>query len=247
MIPSNALVTIGTDGIVGNRVVNITATDTRKAAASPGTVLPSRESFSAEDMLALLGQSNNDISTITSELRTTVQRINASKALWEVLNSESLAPDIRQSMLHIRRSAEDLEQFSQKLNAIAVSIQHGEGNAGRLLKDTQLVHNLNRASEELITIGDSAKRMVASLNQMVNYVQSKVEDGPGAVNALLQDEGMTSSIRNSLSNIEEDTRSFEANMEALKHNFLFRGYFRKQERQARRALRDSLREAERSQ
>jgi phospholipid/cholesterol/gamma-HCH transport system substrate-binding protein len=39
-------------------------------------------------------------------------------------------------------------------------------------------------------------------------------------------------------NIKEATEKLNENMEALKHNFLFRGYFRKLERQERREAKE---------
>ena len=43
----------------------------------------------------------------------------------------------------------------------------------------------------------------------------------------------------SMENIEEATHRFNENMEALKHNILFRGYFRKLERQKARAEKEN--------
>jgi phospholipid/cholesterol/gamma-HCH transport system substrate-binding protein len=37
-------------------------------------------------------------------------------------------------------------------------------------------------------------------------------------------------LEQSMKNIETGTKGFSDNMEALKHNFLFRGYFRKLEK-----------------
>ena len=42
---------------------------------------------------------------------------------------------------------------------------------------------------------------------------------------------MVMKLNTSLVNIQQGTDGFNQNMEALKHNFLLRGYFRKQERQ----------------
>jgi phospholipid/cholesterol/gamma-HCH transport system substrate-binding protein len=37
-----------------------------------------------------------------------------------------------------------------------------------------------------------------------------------------------------LKNVEQGTARFNENMEAMKHNFLFRGYFRKQEKEKKK-------------
>jgi phospholipid/cholesterol/gamma-HCH transport system substrate-binding protein len=58
-----------------------------------------------------------------------------------------------------------------------------------------------------------------------------VNNGKGTVNALLKNEAMAQRLDQSLKNIERDTQTFNELLEALKHNFLFRAYFRKMEKQ----------------
>ena len=53
----------------------------------------------------------------------------------------------------------------------------------------------------------------------------------GTLGALLKDTTITESLRHTLSNVEESTDALKLNMEALKHNFLFKGYFKRMERQ----------------
>ena len=58
-----------------------------------------------------------------------------------------------------------------------------------------------------------------------------MNNGKGTVHSLLKDSILVQKLNNSLQNIEKGTDGFNQNMEALKSNFLFRGYFRKLEKQ----------------
>ena len=42
---------------------------------------------------------------------------------------------------------------------------------------------------------------------------------------------MRDHLDNSIRNIEQGTKAFNENMEAIKHSFLFRGYFKKLDKQ----------------
>ncbi len=55
---------------------------------------------------------------------------------------------------------------------------------------------------------------------------------------MLKDTAMVNSLKSTLKNINEGTVKFNQNMEALKHNFLTRGYFKKLERQKEKAEND---------
>ncbi|HEY8658459.1 MAG TPA: hypothetical protein VIL78_05455 [Hanamia sp.] len=59
-------------------------------------------------------------------------------------------------------------------------------------------------------------------------------DGIIGINALLKDSMMVKKIETSLDNIQKGTEGFNLNMEALKHNFLTRGYFRRLEKQKKK-------------
>jgi len=51
---------------------------------------------------------------------------------------------------------------------------------------------------------------------------------------LLKDSGMVIRLNKSLDNIQKGTDGFNQSMEALKHNILLRGYFKKQERKEKK-------------
>jgi len=50
----------------------------------------------------------------------------------------------------------------------------------------------------------------------------------------LKKSSLVNSLKSTLKNINEGTDKFNQNMEALKHNFLTRGYFKKLEREEKK-------------
>jgi len=55
-----------------------------------------------------------------------------------------------------------------------------------------------------------------------------VNSGNGTMTKLLTDSVMASNLAQSLENIRKSTASFEQNMEAMKHSFFLKGYFKRQ-------------------
>ncbi|MBX2887362.1 MAG: MCE family protein [Ferruginibacter sp.] len=234
VIKSNAVVSIGTDGIVGNKVLNIIPAKISGSAASPGTFLIGQESFNTEDLMNMLGGANDDLSFIMKDLRTTIQRFNNSKGFWELINSETIASDLKESMENLQQASVKINNMSGSLNEIVADLKNGKGSAGRILRDTQLIFQLEQTAQQLNGVGGEAKSVVEKLNGLVDDVDHKINNGNGPISAVLNDKEMTNSIKQSLDNIEKGTRAFEANMEALKHNFLFRGYFKKLEKREKK-------------
>ena len=68
----------------------------------------------------------------------------------------------------------------------------------------------------------------------VNTVVEGINSSDGAYNYIIKDTTLVNSLKTTLDNINEGSDKFNQNMEALKHNFLTRGYFKKIERQDKR-------------
>jgi phospholipid/cholesterol/gamma-HCH transport system substrate-binding protein len=233
-IPKNAEVTIGTDGLVGNKILNITPVQQRAVPVKDGDVLITKKSTGTEEMLKTLSNTNDNIAFVSEELKLTIRRFNNSKALWTLLNDSTISPNLKASVYNVRQASARANEFADQLNAMMSGIKNGEGSLGALLSDTSFVYNLNEAVYKIQQLGNNANELAAKLNEMAKGIQSDVNTGKGTANLILKDSVFAGHLNQSIENIEKATAAFNRNMEALKHNFLFRGYFRKLEKQKKK-------------
>jgi phospholipid/cholesterol/gamma-HCH transport system substrate-binding protein len=234
VIRKNAIASIGTDGLVGNKVVNIVTAKQPAALAGEDDILASKKAVSTDEMLQTLYKTNNDVAVIAANLKTTVQQINNSSGLWALLNDNTLPQNLKASAANIRLVTGKAGNMVDNLNAVVTDIKNGKGSAGILLKDTLFAKNLNEAIVKIKGVGDEAGLLAGEINKMVAGLQSDINNGKGVANALLKDSMMAVKLNTSLDNIQKGTNGFNQNMEALKHNFLLRGYFRKLEKQTKK-------------
>ncbi|MDG2431725.1 MlaD family protein [Flavobacterium sp.] len=59
-----------------------------------------------------------------------------------------------------------------------------------------------------------------------------MNNGNGALSKLMTDEKFANSLDKTMTNLQKSTKGLNENMEAAKHNFLLRGYFKKKEKEA---------------
>lgn len=234
VIHKNAVVSIGTDGLVGNKVINIIAVKEPSVLIEDGDILLSRKLVDTDEMLRTLYKTNNEIALIAANLKVTVDQINHSTALWDLLNDKNLPADIRQSGANIRQATQHANDMVIVLNSIVLDVKKGKGSLGVLLTDTAFAGNLNTAILKIKAVGDEADSLSQQIGKVVNGLQQDINNGKGAVNALLKDSGMVIRLNKSLDNIQKGTDGFNQSMEALKHNILLRGYFKKQERKEKK-------------
>jgi phospholipid/cholesterol/gamma-HCH transport system substrate-binding protein len=120
--------------------------------------------------------------------------------------------------------------LTRDVGEIVADVKSGKGPAGTILRDTAMASSLKSSVDQLQDIAKSASILAKDLDSVVTRIGRKVEDGPGPVNLVLNDTAVSGNIRRTLANVEKGSASFNENMEAMKHNFFFRGYFRKQEK-----------------
>jgi phospholipid/cholesterol/gamma-HCH transport system substrate-binding protein len=231
IIRKNALASIATDGLVGNKVLLINSAKKPSALVEDGDELVSKKPIDTDDMLRTLNKTNIDVGFIAENLKTATNRINNSQALWSILSENELPQNLKLSVYHVRLAATKANDMVNDLYTIVHNIKNGGGSLGAILTDTTIAYNLNAAVIKIKMVGDQADLLSQQLSDMVSGMQLDINNGKGIVNALLKDSGIVIKLNNSLDNVEKGTDGFNQNMEALKHNFLFRGYFKKLEKE----------------
>lgn len=225
------VVSISTDGLMGNKLLQITASKDGSALAVNGDILRTKKIINTDDMLELLNRSNQNIAVISEEVKNTVQRVNNSTALWRVLDDKALPQHILSSVQNIRSATVKADLMVKDLQTIISDVKSGKGSLGKIITDTAIARNLNEAIEKIKLVGSNADTLAADLRAFTLSVKDDVNNGNGTIHTLLKDSSVVQKLNNTLSNIEKGTDGFNQNMEALKNNFLFRGYFRRMDKQ----------------
>jgi phospholipid/cholesterol/gamma-HCH transport system substrate-binding protein len=233
-IRKNDVVSIGTDGLMGNKLINITPARDGSPQAKENDILVTKRIASTEEMMETLNRTNMNLALISEDIKQTVQRINNSTALWKIMNEPTLPDNLKASLVNVRKATAGTNDLVMDLQTIIKDIKNGKGSLGAILTDTLIAYNLNEAVAKIQLVGDNANQLANELTTLTQNVKQDMNNGKGIVNSLLKDSSVVIKLNTSLTNIEQGTAAFNENMEALKHNFLLRGYFRRQEKQKKK-------------
>jgi phospholipid/cholesterol/gamma-HCH transport system substrate-binding protein len=229
-IYKNALVSIGTDGLMGNKLLNIESARHPAPLVEEGDILYSSQSMDTDAMLKVLNATNNDIAVIAKELKQTITKLNSSNTIWTILNDETVPNNIRLSLFRIKDASGKMDQMMVNLNDIILDMKNGKGSIGELLTDTTIAEDLKIAVSGLKNMSTSADSLSLRINALMVSLDDDINYGGGTINTLLKNKEMAERLHQSLKNIEEGSESFNETMDAVKQSFLFRGYFKKQEK-----------------
>jgi phospholipid/cholesterol/gamma-HCH transport system substrate-binding protein len=181
-------------------------------------------------MLRTLNTTNENIAIISSDLRKITQKINSSKTLWKLLSDSVIAADIKQVAINIKKASHNAAVAGNEFVEMTRSVKNGDGLAGMVIADTVLSNKLRRSLSDIQIASSQAAIMATSLNEMVG----KLKKGDGTAGTLLSDSIMLENLNKTFKNIEEGTAKFNENMEAMREHFLFKGYFKKQEKERKK-------------
>jgi len=232
-IPKNAVASIGTEGLMGNKIVNILPVKRTAVKVHEGDLLPAQKMLNTDEMLQTLSKTNNNLAVISEGIKGVVLRINGSD-IMTLLNDKRIGASLRSSLENIDKTTANAKVMSYNLNDIVAQIRKGKGAAGALLTDTGFAGNLKEVLAKIKSASDNADKLTVQLNTLVNNINQDLTDGKGAAHSLLRDSVIANNFKKSMDNIEKGTDSFSQDMEALKHNFLLRGYFKNLEKQQKK-------------
>jgi len=230
-IRKDALASIGSDGLVGSMVINIAPGKGNQPSIQPGDVIQSADRIRTDDLLNTLSVTNKNAALLTADLLKITKEITQGKgSLGTLLNDTIMASDLKQTMNYLKITSKGTTETVENLNKMVVALGDKNSVIGVLndpavaQKIKTIVINLDQSSQEI-------SKVVTNLNATI----SNMKNGNGAINYLSNDPNLVKKIDSTMTNLNKATILLNEDLEAMKHSFLLRGYFKKQEKAKKKA------------
>ena len=227
-IKQNAFASIGTDGLMGNMIVNISPGKGASRPIENNGRIQSYSRIKTDDIINTLNVTNDNAAMLTHDLLQITQDIRTGQGtISSILYDTLLRNEILLTVQNLRLSSEKTNLLLQELNTITKEVKEGRGSIGWLLNDTLIDDQVRITLTKLQQTGDNLQ----SVSDSLKTILIAMKEGDGTIPALLYDTAVANDVRKSLHNIKDGTASFNENMEALKHSMFFRKYFKEQEKE----------------
>jgi phospholipid/cholesterol/gamma-HCH transport system substrate-binding protein len=230
-IKSNSKTTINTDGLMGNKIIHINPMEGDAATLVPGDVLYALPQIDTDEMLETLNTTGNYLEKTLINLTQITDKLNHSEALWTLLSEPELVNDINVAVREFKNAGENAAEITKSGKNIISSFEKGDGIVNSLFTDSIMNSNFEETLIQLQNTSAEAEEMMQSMNLLMDNIQK----GEGTAGLILQDSVFRQQVDQTLENLESSTEKLNENMEAMRSNFLFRRYFKKQEKAERKA------------
>ncbi len=211
IVRADSVAAIQTEGLVGGVVLAVAGGTAAAAPAPESSTIPSVEPFEIADLMQQMSETVKKINATIDLLQDDVVR-----AVQGVGKTVDNANDLITSVSDdVKKMASSGARISADAAQIADSVRNGQGTVGKLLNDDELYRRASGVAKSAQEIADSAKKVVEEARQAVANLQSK--DGPV--------QGLTANMKQTMDDARAAMSGFAENMDALKRNFLVRGFF----------------------
>lgn len=223
-IHRNAGVHIGSDGLIGNKIIVIDGGSPQAPMVQDGDVLQVEKLPSTDDMLKTLQQNNQNLLAITNDFKQLSHRILQGKGTVGALLADStMGQQLRSSMRNLQITTQTAAQMAAQLDNFGKKLNTKGGLADKLLTDTATFNKIKSAVTQL----QNAATNASTLTENLNTASKKLTTTDNALGVLLNDPKGAEQVRTSLNNLQQSSIKLNDDLEAAQHNFLLKGYFKK--------------------
>jgi phospholipid/cholesterol/gamma-HCH transport system substrate-binding protein len=233
-IHKDAKARIGSDGLIGNRIVIIYGGDPATPQIEKNGSLKVETALSTDDMMATLQANNKNLLEITKNFKSISKKIDNGKGmLATLLNDPAMATKLNITIDQLQTTVENFKEVSEtgknmlsNLNSFSGKLNQQGNSIYDLISDTVIYSNIKGSLAEL----ENAATAVAAFTTNLKSAGEQLNSKTNIAGVLLNDSTSANNIKSTLKNLETSSHKLDEDLEAVQHNFLLRGFFRKKEK-----------------
>ena len=222
---------VGSEGFIGNKAIVLSGGSPAAPVVPDGHLVQTEKTVSTEEMMETLQENNRNILAITNNFKAiSEQMVSGQGTVGRLLKDEQLYRDLQTSMASLKEAAANAQYMVANVSAYTNKLTAKGSLANDLVTDTVIFSRLRSTVREIDALSERANLVVNNLQTASRDLTQSLNDPSSPAGLLLNDKETATDIRATIKNLQAGTKKLDENMEALQHNFLFRGFFRKKAR-----------------
>jgi phospholipid/cholesterol/gamma-HCH transport system substrate-binding protein len=237
-IRKDAKAKLSTDGLIGNKIIEIYGGTLTAAEIESGDILATDKLLSTDAMLNTLSQNNDNLLRITNDFKIISSRlVKGEGSIGKLLTDETMVNQINATTSTLQNTARNLERLSHNVSAYAAKLSNKGTLANDLVTDTVIFSRLRETVSQLQQVANTSQAAISNLENAGSTLNNRLNDKNSPVGMLLNDEQSANNIKITLQNLQSASKKLDEDLEAVQHNFLLRGFFKKKAKQEKAASR----------
>jgi len=220
---------LGSDGLIGNKIIVLYGGSAEGSTVTNGHIFEVEKASSTEEIMNTLQASNKNLLVITDNFKAISTDMAAGKGnIGKLLKDETLMNTIQATVIDLQKAGLNAETLTANLSAYSNKLTNKGSLANELVADTTIFAALKSTASHLKNTTITASQVADNLKATT----LALKDTSGPVGVLLNDRQAAANLKKTMVNLQSSTHKLDETMEALQHNFLVRGFFKKKEKAA---------------
>ena len=237
-IRKDAKAKLSTDGLIGNKIIEIYGGTLTSGEIESGDIIATDKLLSTDAMMNTLSQNNDNLLRITNDFKIISSRlVKGEGSIGKLLTDETMVNQINATTLTLQTTARNLERLSHNVSAYAAKLSNKGTLANDLVTDTVIFSRLRATVSQLQQVANTSQAAINNLENAGNTLNNGLNDKSSPIGMLLNDEQSANKIKITLQNLQSASKKLDDDLEAVQHNFLLRGFFKKKAKQEKAASR----------
>lgn len=230
-IHANAVASIGSEGFIGNKTINIDGGSPEAPVIKDGDHLRTLGMLSTDDIMKTLQKNNENLLSITGDFKTLSKKILAGKGTVGALMADSgLAMQFRTVVQNMENTTASTTRMANELARFGYKMNTKGGLADKVLTDTVLFAKLQNSANQFQQAAAKANTLTDNLNQVssnLTQATNKLNTNDNAIGVLLNDQPTATQLKSTLDYLNQSSIKLNDDLEAVQHNFLLKHFFKK--------------------
>lgn len=224
LIWKNSKAKVSSDGFIGSKIVIIYGGTAESGLVTNGDLLQSEKGISTEEMMLTLQSNNKNLLQITDDFKKIAGKIaNGEGTIGGLVNDNTIINDLRHSIRNLKTVSEKSEKAIKDIQRFTIQLNNKDGLISDLINDTTVFRKIMKTVTQIEETATAASSLADNLKTASN----KLNDPDKPAGMLLQNEETANDLKEIIKNLKTSSKKLDEDLEAIQHNFLFRGYFRK--------------------
>lgn len=220
---------IGTDGLIGNKVVIIYGGTQNSAPVNDGDTLLVGSTFSTENIMLKLEKNNENLLAITTDFKKISHKLTTNEGtIGKLLNDDAMYDNINSIAVSLNKASVKSEKLIASLNEYSSKLNKKGTLGNDLVTDTIVFNSIKKSVLEL-------QKMTKTANEFMTNLKVASANPNSTIGVLLHDEQSGASLKRTIENLESSSEKLDEDLKAAQSNFLLRGYFKDKDKAAKKA------------
>jgi phospholipid/cholesterol/gamma-HCH transport system substrate-binding protein len=230
-IRKDAKVKISNDGLIGNKILVIYGGTDAFAQVQEGDTLEVEKTFTSEDMINTAQENNKNILAITNDVKAITKKLAAGEgSIGKMLDDSLMYTNINATIVSLQKASAKAQLMLNSLADFSSNLNKKGTLANELTTDTVVFKSVKASVLQLQQMADTATAFITNIKQVSSNPNT-------AIGVMMHDEKSGARLKETIKNLESSSKKLDDDLEAVQHNFLLRGFFKKR---AKEAEKDSI-------